>query len=201
MEKDCFTTNLDDALGLGRLLQHLKNQESVLLVTARKCAATPEVNHARQLELWGIIKRAHFGIHNITGYYLAEQGKQEISQELVLYCPKEREQELKDLAMGIGRKFAVEWIIYTYENRRITNIKDHGDCFSTDAEAAHIITIKDLEDYYSYDGHSRFIIQSIGEAQPPLYGSWMNAMVCNSWQAFAKKYGAEALAAWDSQVK
>ncbi|MGM9520606.1 MAG: hypothetical protein ACI3WS_08010 [Phascolarctobacterium sp.] len=201
MEKDWFTNQLDDELGLGKLLQHLEKQEPMLFVTVRKGAAAPEANHARQLELRSIIKRAHFGTNKITGYYLDEQGHQEISEELVLYGSKEREQELKNLAIGIGRKFALDRIIYIYGNRRITNIKSRGGCFGTETEAAHSITLKALESYYSHVGRGKFVIKSIGEARPPLYGSWMTAMVCNSWRAFAKKYGADALAAWDNQVK
>ena len=201
MEKENFAEQVSNDLGFSRLVQHIQNKEPMLFVFLHKAEYTPEVNHTRQMELKGIVKRAHFGTNRITGYYLDAQDRQYAAETLVLFGNKEREQELKGLAIGIGKKYAMDYVLFTDAEGRTMEISTQKDSLGAELEVPSSITIEDLQRYFSYVGQRKFVIKVISEPEQSLYGTWMNAMLCNSWQAYAKKYGVDALEIWDSQVK
>ena len=201
MEKENFAEQVSNDLGFSRLVQHIKNKEPMLFVFLHKAEYTPEVNHTRQMELKGIVKRAHFGTNRITGYYLDAQGKQHDVEALVLFGKREREQELKDLAIGIGKKYAMDYVLFTNAEGRTMEISTQKDGLGSELEVPNGLTLEDLQRYFSYIGQRKFVIKSISEPEQLLYGSWMNAMLCNSWQVYAKKHGADALEVWESRIR
>ena len=112
-----------------------------------------------------------------------------------------RQMELKGLAIGIGKKYAMDYVLFTDAEGRTMEISTQKDSLGAELEVPSSITIEDLQRYFSYVGQRKFVIKVISEPEQSLYGTWMNAMLCNSWQAYAKKYGVDALEIWDSQVK
>lgn len=200
MEKENLVEQAKHDIGFSRLVQHLENKELMLFVSLYNAAYAEQVNHTRQMELKGIVKRAHFGTNRITGYYLDAQGKPQAAEALAFFGKKEREHELKNLAMGIGKKYALDYVLFTDAEGRTMELSTQKDSLGAELEVPNGLSLADLQRYFSYIGQRKFIIKSIGESEPPLYGSWMNTMLCNSWESYAKKYGADALEVWDSRL-
>ena len=147
------------------------------------------------------IRRARFGYNRVIGEY-KENGKEVKGKSLIVYASKERAEELKDLAVMIGRKYKQDSILYfdgeTGEGKYIATRSDSeygGRIIKSD------FNIHDIEDFYSDIGNKEFKFKEISEdVEPESYRSFMNKVVNSTWNKFYNKYGENALEEWDKMT-
>lgn len=200
MEK---SNTLNEAI-IAPILEHIKKEEPMLFLSIVKCDLMSERGNLRYEELKRIIKLAHFGTNKLIGEYI-EEGEPAQMEILVLFAKKERAKELKDLAIGIGKKFRLAVAMFVYPDGKTVYIKTIDDGVSasigTEIEAGEAISLDIIEQFYSLREDGGFAVKNVSESEEPLYGSWANAMVCGSWEECYKKYGADALEVWESRIR
>ena len=200
MEKD---TRLNEAI-ISPILEHIEKEEPMLFLSIVKCDLMSERSNLRYGELKRIAKLTHFGTNKLIGEYIEDDEPAQMETH-VLFGKKERAKELKDLAIGIGKKFRLAVAMFIYPDGKTVHIKtiENGDPVSigTEIETSYAISLDIIEQFYSLREDGGFSVKSVGEAEAPLYGSWANAMICGSWEECYKKYGADALEVWESRIR
>ena len=193
--------NTNESIIIAPLLEHIKKGEPMHFLPLVKSELIYDNTGVRYSQLEQIVKLAHFGTNKLIGEYLEDEPAW--METLVLYGQKEREQELKDLAIGIGTKFGLSFVIFVYPDGKTVYIKtvdDGGPArIGTEITVASFISVEIIEQFFSLREEGGFVLKNIGESVEPLYGSWMNAMLCDAWQKCYKKHGANALEVWESR--
>ena len=197
MDKEFFK---DEGI-IAPLLEHIKKRELMLFLPLVKSELIYDNTGMKQSQFEQIVKLTHFGTNKLIGEYLEDEPVQ--METLVLYCKKEREQELKDLAVGIGKKFGLASAMFIYPDGKTVYIKTTDDGgparIGTEIKEVSFINVDIIEQFYSLREEGGFALKSVGDKVEPLYGSWMNAMLCDAWHKCYKKYGANALEVWASR--
>lgn len=109
---------------LGRLRQHKENGEPIAIISACRSdwnrkdpKENAKINKAKTNELRSFILGAGFGFNKAIGGYTeidAEGNKIEIKDEMscIVYATPEREKELRTFAIGMGKRFKQDSILF-----------------------------------------------------------------------------------------
>lgn len=109
---------------LGRLKKHLMDKEPIAIISAcrsdwdrKNPRANAQMNNAKTQELRTFILGAGFGFNKTIGGYtevLDDGTEVEVKDEMsqVVYATPEREKELRTFAIGMGRRFKQDSILF-----------------------------------------------------------------------------------------
>lgn len=152
------------------LLEHTKKGEAMLFLSLMDCELMYQYTGLEYSQLKNIIKLAHFGTNKLIGEYLEDDPAD--METLVLYGKKEREQELKNLAICIGKKFKLAGAMFVYSDGKVVYLKTREDAapapIGSEILAGAAITLELIEGYYAVREEGGFKVKSIGDAEMPL---------------------------------
>lgn len=113
----------------------------------------------------------------------------------------EREQELKDLAFMLGKKYMQDTVIFVDSDGVAMYIvtregSESGPLGSEDI-VGEGLTLQDIEQFYTKIGKKKFKIKGISEEVENIYGSIRVRALSENWKNIYKKHGVNALKVWD----
>ena len=126
---------------LGRLKQHLVDKEPVAIISACRSdwdrkdpKNNAKMNKAKTAELRTFILGAGFGFNKAIGGYtevLADGTKVEVKDELssIVYATPDREKELRTFAIGMGKRFKQDSVLFIDTNGKAEWIFTRPDNF------------------------------------------------------------------------
>ena len=160
---ESFLVPLEEA-SLGRFLQHRDNKDPMLFLSGDRAENTKSNNRANQSKIKKLIKDKGFGYNRVKGGYI-ENGTTAVDAEssFVIYGDTEREQELLDFGMEVGKKFKQDAILFVDSEGKAKFIQ------TTATDEAPIgketllgkVTMLNIRDFYTKIGKKKFKFDSI----------------------------------------
>jgi hypothetical protein len=151
----------------GRVLQHLKKGDPLLFISGDRAENLPAENKRNYSELKRLVGLAGFGYNRIKGGYIEKSGGAVDSESslLVIGTP-EREKELFNLGMSIGKKFHQDSILFVGSDGNAFFVSTSNDSFVGQIGAKFKLgkpTLDGIEDFYTKIGHRQFKFKSLEE--------------------------------------
>lgn len=157
---------------LARLRQHKENHEPIAIISAcrgdwnrKDPKENAKINKAKTNELRSFILGAGFGFNKAIGGYTeidAEGSKIEIKDEMscIVYATPDREKELRTFAIGMGKRFKQDSILFVNTNGDAEWIFTRPDNFMGKPVASSFklgeFHYKQLDKYFTKIGKKNF---------------------------------------------
>lgn len=152
---------------LGRLYQHLKNKDPIAFVSGDREDSEPGENKANRANLKRYLNLSGFGYNRIKGGYVEEGGKRvDAESSFVIYSDKAREEQLRDLAIALGKKYKQSSILFVDSEGQAKFISTRNDSwvgpFGQTMKLGKFKTTN-INDFYTKIGNKEFKFDSLTE--------------------------------------
>ena len=111
---------------LNRYMQHVTNGDAIAIVTASRSEESPAVNNRNNKQLRAYVRMAGFGFVKAEGHYqetVKKGGETEIvdakDDSTIIFAEPGRAQELRKLAVSLGKKFNQESVFFSFKGKSI----------------------------------------------------------------------------------
>ena len=152
---------------LGRLYQHLKNKDPIAFVSGDREDSEPGENKANRANLKRYLNLSGFGYNRIKGGYVEEGGKRvDAESSFVIYSDKAREEQLRDLAIALGKKYKQSSILFVDSEGQAKFISTRNDSwvgpFGQTMKLGKFKTTN-INDFYTKIGNKEFKFDTLEE--------------------------------------
>lgn len=197
-----FAEYLSEA-SLGRFWQHFQNNEPIAVLSGDRNENTKAENKANFNFIKRHVSLAGFGYNKVKGGYVEEGGKKVADESsVVIYAPKDREKELFDLAMSLGKKFKQSSIMFINTNGEVNWISCRNDSFLGEIGKKKRLgkfKTNQIEDFFTKIGNKEFKFDKFEE--PAKYIPSLSERQLSKWyKEKLIKVGEQIVEVWEQSL-
>lgn len=189
---------------INRFETHLKNGDAIGAVSGDREGLNREERKKNFREIKRLLGMAKFGYIRVKGGYREEGGYVDDESSVIVYAPKEREQELKNLIVAIGKRFNQSSVMFIDTKGTAQYISTRDDSWVGETGAVRKLGIykainpPEVADFYTRIRGRKFTFKTFEESVthvPDIRERQISKWFCET----LKKYGENVIDEWYKQ--
>lgn len=186
---------------INRFETHLKNGDVIAAVSGDREGLNREERKKNYREIKRLLGMAKFGYIRVKGGYHEENGYVDDESSVIIYAPKEREKELRDLVVSMGKRFNQSSVMFIDTKGTAQYISTRNDSWIGEIGtvkklgAYKAINPPEVADFYTRIRGKKFTFKTFeeeAEYNPDIRERQISEWFCDS----LKKYGENVLDEW-----
>ena len=184
-----------------RFETHLNNHDAIAALSGDRDGLNREQRKRNFREIKRLLGLAKFGYIRVKGGYREEDAYVDDESSVIIFAPKEREKELRDLAVSMGKRFEQSSILFIDTKGDAQYISTRSDSWVGEIGTVRklgkykALKPQEMVDFYTRIRGRKFVFKAFEESvryNPDIREKQLSKWFCDS----LKKYGENVIEEW-----